>query len=165
MGLSGQERERLIDQYARGPERLRTALAAVPPEALRWRPGEGRWSAHEVVVHCADAEANAALRIRYLLAETEPLIVGYDQAEWARALDYASQSMEDALAATELARRRTEPLLRRLTDAQWARRGRHTETGPYDAEQWLRLYAVHLDNHAGQIGRNLAAWKASSTSR
>ncbi len=165
MALGPREREQLIEQYAHGPQRLREALAAVPREALRWRPGPDRWSVHEVIVHCADSEANAALRIRYLIAEKEALIVGYDQAEWARALDYDSQSMEDALLATELARRRTVPLLRGLTDEQWSRRGRHTESGPYGAEEWLRLYAVHLENHAGQIERNLAAWRASSSSR
>jgi len=83
MPLSHSERESLIGQYARGPERLRQALAMAPPEALRWRPGPGKWSVHEVVVHCADAETNAALRVRYLLAEKEPLIVGYDQDAWA----------------------------------------------------------------------------------
>ncbi|HVO09317.1 MAG TPA: DinB family protein [Vicinamibacteria bacterium] len=165
MGLSAEERNRLIEQYARGPRRLREALGTVPTEALRWRPGPGRWSAHEVVVHCADSETNAALRIRYLLAENEPLIVGYDQAEWARVFDYHSQSLEDALAATDLARRRTVPLLRSLDEAQWSRRGRHTESGPYGAEDWLRSYAVHLEGHAGQIEKNLAAWKASTSSR
>ena len=165
MGMNRQERERLIEQYARGPQRLRDALAAAPAEMRRWRPGEGRWSVHEVIVHCADSETNAALRIRYLLAEREPLIVGYDQAAWARVFDYHAQSMEDAFAATELARRRTVPLLRSLTDEQWARRGRHTESGPYGAEDWLRLYAVHLEGHAGQIERNLAAWRESQSSR
>jgi len=165
MALHPQERERLIEQYARGPERLRAALRTVPAGALRWRPGPGRWSAHEVIVHCADSETNAALRIRYLLAEKEPLIVGYDQAEWARAFDYHAQSLEDALVTTDLARRRTVPLLRGLSEAQWGRRGRHTESGPYGAEDWLRTYAVHLEGHAGQIERNLAAWKANSSSR
>ena len=51
-------------------------------------PGAGKWSVHEVVVHCADSETNAALRIRYLIAEKEPLIVGYDQDAWARVFDY-----------------------------------------------------------------------------
>ncbi len=165
MGMDPQDRERLIEQYARGPERLREALGKVPAEALRWRPGAERWSAHEVIVHCADSETNAALRLRYLLAEKEPLIVGYDQAEWARALDYHAQSLDDALATTELARRRTVPLLRSLGEAQWSRRGRHTEAGPYGAEDWLRVYAAHLEGHAAQIEKNLAAWTASSSSR
>jgi hypothetical protein len=163
--MSREERGSLIEQYARGPARLREALAKVPKGALQWRPEPGRWSAHEVGVHCADAEANAALRIRYLLAEKEPLIVGYDQDAWARLFDYHAQPLEEALAAAASARSRTVPLLRRMTDADWAKAGRHTESGPYSAEDWLRIYAVHLEGHARQIERNVEAWAARPSSR
>jgi hypothetical protein len=165
MAMSREERERLVEQYARGPERVREALARVPREALQWRPGPGKWSVHEVVVHCADSETNAALRIRYLVAEREPLIVGYDQDAWARCFDYHAQPLDESLAATAAARARTVPLLRKMTEGDWARAGRHTESGPYTAEDWLRIYAAHLDGHAKQIERNLEAWKASSSSR
>jgi hypothetical protein len=161
--MTREEREALVAQYARGPERLRAALARVPEQALQWRPGEGKWSAHEVVVHCADSETNAALRIRYLLAEPQPLIVGYDQEAWARLFDYHAQPLEDALAATTLARARTVPLLRGLGDSDWAKEGRHTESGRYTAEDWLRIYAAHLEGHAAQIERNLQAWTAKSS--
>jgi hypothetical protein len=72
------QRHRLIRQYASGPDRLEAALARVPPEARTWRPAPDSWSVHEVVVHCADSETNAHMRLRYLLAEPDPLIVGYD---------------------------------------------------------------------------------------
>ena len=160
MKLSVSEREELIARYARGPERLRSALERVPEEARRWRPEPAKWSAHEIVVHCADSEENAALRIRYLLAEKEPVILGYDQDEWARALDYHSAPLEPALAAVEAARGRTVPLLRRLSEAEWTREGRHTESGRYTAEDWLRIYADHLEGHAAQIQRNTDAWNS-----
>jgi hypothetical protein len=160
MALSSSEREALIARYARGPDQIRAALARVPEEARQWRPGPGRWSAHEVVVHCADSETNSALRIRYLLAEAEPVIIGYDQEEWARAFDYHSEPLEPALLALETARARTVPLLRRLTEADWAKAGRHTESGRYTVEEWLRTYAAHLEGHAGQIERGLVAWNA-----
>jgi hypothetical protein len=53
MTLSAAERRSLIDNYAAGPARLRAAIAAVPAEALTWRPAPREWSAHEVAVHCA----------------------------------------------------------------------------------------------------------------
>jgi len=165
MAMSRQERESLVEQYARGPDRLAAALSAVPQEALQWRPAPGKWSVHEVVVHCADSETNAALRIRYLLAEKEPLIVGYDQDAWARAFDYHAQPLEESLAVTVAARGRTAPMLRKMTDADWTKEGRHTESGHYTAEDWLRIYAAHLDGHARQIERNLEAWKARPSSR
>jgi hypothetical protein len=165
MALSHDEREALIEQYARGPVRIRETLASVPNEALAWRPAAGKWSVHEVVVHCADSETNAAMRIRYLIAEREPLIVGYDQDAWARVFDYQAQPLEDSLAAASAARGRTVPLLRRLTEGDWRKEGRHTESGRYTVEDWLRIYAAHLEGHAKQIERNVEAWKASASSR
>ncbi len=159
MPLATDERERLIEQYAAGPARLKAALETVPEEARKWRPAPGEWSAHEVICHCADSEANAALRIRYLAVEPDPLIVGYDQDAWAIALDYHSRPLEPALAVVEAVRANTVPLIRSLPDEAWQRSGRHTESGRYGAEDWLRIYAAHLEEHAQQIERNLAAWR------
>ena len=162
MAYSKSEREDLIRRYEEGPARLRAAWEKVPAEARKWRPAEGKWSAHEVVCHAADSETNAYARIRFLAAEKEPKILGYDQAHWAQALDYHTLPVEPAMATVEAVRANTVPLLRRLTEAAWTRQGTHTESGAYTADDWLRIYADHLENHAGQIERNLAAWKAKS---
>lgn len=159
MPLSPSERDALIARYERGPALLTAALAQVPAVAMQWRPGTGRWSAHEVVVHCADSEANAALRIRHLVSQAPPLIQGYDQERWAVALDYHRHPLDVALATVAAVRAHTVPLLRRLTDGDWAMVATHSESGRYTAEDWLRIYAEHLEQHAGQIERNLAAWK------
>ena len=160
MPLTRTERESLIERYAAGPARLRGALAQVPAEARQWRPKAGEWSAHEVVVHCADAETNAAARIRYLASETDPLILGYDESRWAVTFDYHRHPLEPALAVVDAVRANTLALLRRLPDDAWQREGRHTESGRYTAEDWLRIYAEHLDIHARQIEANLVAWRA-----
>jgi DinB superfamily len=161
MALSASERESLIQQYARGPEKLRAALAATPPEAVQWRPEVGEWSAHEVIVHCADSETQAASRIRVVVSEKEPVILGYDEAAWARDLDYHAHPVDVALATVDAVRANTVALLRRLPEAAWRREGRHTESGRYTAEDWLRIYAEHLENHARQIEANVAAWRRS----
>lgn len=126
---------------------------------MRWRPAEGEWSAHEIVVHCADSESNAALRIRYLVAEANPVVMGYDQEVWARALDYHAHPLEPALLAVESARANTAPLLHRLPEAAWAKVGRHSESGTYSATRWLEIYAAHLEEHSRQIEANVAAWQ------
>src|SRR6266536_3612756 len=153
------QRTTLIDQYADGPRRLREALARVPAETLTWRPAPGEWSAHEVICHCADSEATAYARIRFVIAERDPLIVGYDQEEWARRFDYHALPLAPALATVESVRATTAALLRTLSDEAWSRKGRHTEMGEYPAEKWLELYAEHLHGHAQQIENNLTAWK------
>lgn len=161
MSSTQSERERLIQRYADGPARLEGALARVPAAARTWRPGPGQWSAHEVVCHCADSETNGAARIRYLVCEPAPLVLGYDQETWAVALDYHGHPIEPALATVQAVRANTTALLRRLPEAAWAREGRHTESGRYTAQDWLGIYAEHLEIHARQIESNLAAWEAA----
>jgi len=159
--LNPAEREDRIERYARGPELLKAALGRVPEEARKWRPAPGKWSVHEVVCHCADSELNGAARIRYLTAEKDPVLVGYDQEEWARRFDYHQHPLGTALQTVEAVRANTAALLRRLPADAWSRVGRHTESGAYAVADWLDTYAEHLEKHSGQIDRNLAAWKAS----
>ena len=162
MALTSGEREKLIQQYADGPARLRAAHATVPAEALTWRPKPGEWSAHEVVVHCADSETQSASRIRVVVSEKDPVISGYDEAQWARDFDYHAHPIDVALATVDAVRANTAALLRRLAESAWSKVGRHTESGRYTAEDWLTIYAEHLENHARQIEANVAAWKAES---
>src|ERR1700680_3804447 len=158
MPFSLQERAGLIERYARGPALLKAALARIPRDALTWRPAPNNWSAHEIVVHCADSETNAHARLRFLLAEQKPVIQGYDQDRWAQALDYHSLPLEPALATVEAVRANTVPILRRMTEPDWRRVGQHTESGPYAAEDWLAIYAQHLEKPSRQIERALARW-------
>ena len=152
-------RESFLRRYAKGPLLLRTAWEAVPIAARTWRPSEGKWSAHEVVVHCADSETYAAIRIRLLLAEPEPLIVGYDENVWAQRFDYHASDPERALGLVEALRAHTSTMLSGLPGDAWGRTGRHSHSGPYSTDDWLRIYAEHLEIHAAQIGRNLVAWQ------
>jgi hypothetical protein len=155
------ERAGLIEAFAAGPARLREALKAVPAAAMQWRPALDGWSVHEIVIHCADSETMAAGRIRTVAVEPDPLIVGYDQERWAREFNYHELPVEMALLTVEAVRANTVPLLRRLPDTAWARVGRHTESGHYSAQDWLRTYARHLHDHAEQIERNVRQWQQS----
>ena len=157
--MNSEERTKLIQQYADGPRRLRAAWEAVPPDARQWRPAVGEWSAHEVVVHCADSETQAAARIRMLVMQPDPVIQGYDEAAWARDLDYHVHPTDVSLDTVDAVRAHTAVLLRRLPDSAWAKVGRHTQMGHYAAEDWLKIYAEHLEDHARQIEANVAAWR------
>ena len=156
MPFDAATRESFLQRYAEGAALLRQAWEDTPVEARTWRPGAGQWSAHEVVVHCADSETYAAIRIRLLLAEPEPLVVSYDETVWARRFDYHASDPELALHLVETVRAHTSAMLFRLLDEAWGRMGRHTQSGPYGTDDWLRSYGEHLEIHAAQIRRNLA---------
>ena len=135
---------------------LRAAVAGLSDAELDHRPSDGGWTPREVVHHVADSEMTSAVRLRRLIAEDDPLIVGYDGDEFARRLHYADRPIEPALAAVEGARATTVQILHGLTEDEWVRTGTHSESGPYGVEPWLEVYAVHCDEHADQIREALA---------
>jgi hypothetical protein len=163
MALTAAEREELIRRYEQGPALLRAALEKAPREAHKWRPAEHKWSIHEIVCHCADSEANGGMRIRYLVAEDKPVIVGYDQDRWAKTFLYHAANLYTALGVVEAVRAHTTDLLKRLPGSAWLATGTHTESGAYTADDWLKVYAEHLEKHSRQIEGNLRAWQAEET--
>lgn len=163
MTMTPAERERRIKQYAEGPARLRAVLETVPEDALQWRPAPDEFSVHEIVVHCADSETNAAARIRYLMAEKDPVIQGYDPANWASRFDYENHPLETALATIEAVRANTVPVIQRLNAGAWGKSGTHSESGKYTGNDWLRIYSDHLEEHIEQMKKNVAAWRTAGS--
>ena len=155
------ERTDLIAQYRDGYRAVAEALLKITPEELDARPGEGRWSAREIVHHLADSEMTAAVRLRLILATDRPAIQGYDQDEFARRLHY-DRPHETALELFRYARETTAELLERMTAADWLREATHSDAGAFGAERWLQIYAPHAHKHARQIREARgAATKAS----
>jgi hypothetical protein len=88
-----------------------------------------------------------------------PYIQGFDQDEFAKKLRYSDRPVEAAMKAFEAARQTTAEILDHMTEDDWKRTGEHSEIGPYSAEKWLEIYAVHAHNHADQIRQSRAAFK------
>jgi hypothetical protein len=149
------ERERLIDRYEDGVRVVSEAVEGITDAELDAREGSGDWSPRELVHHLADSEMTAAVRLRLLIAQDAPTIIGYDQEAFVRHL-YPDRPIEPSLAAFAAARASTAPILRRLTEEQWQRAGTHNERGRYTVAEWLRIYAGHAHDHADQIRRTRA---------
>jgi hypothetical protein len=149
-------RRQLVQKYKEGYQTVRDAVEGATDAELDSRPAPAKWSAREIVHHLADSEMTSAVRLRLLLAEDKPAIKGYDEAEFARRL-YYDRPIAASLDAFRAARLTTAELLDRMTDAEWAREGTHTQLGRYAVEDWLRIYADHAHNHADQIRRARAS--------
>jgi hypothetical protein len=151
------ERAALVEQYRAGPAELRAALEEIGEANVDHRPADGGWTPREVVHHTADSEMTSAIRLRRLIAEDEPTIVGYDGDEFARRLRYDDRPIEPALEAIAGARSTTVQILERLTEPEWRRTGTHSEMGAYGVERWLGIYAAHCHEHADQIRKAVVA--------
>ena len=150
------ERKRLVAQYRDGYSAIAEALLKITPEELDARSGPGRWNTREIIHHLADSEMTSAIRLRRLLVEDRPHILGYDQDEFARRLHY-DRPHEASLELFRYSRMTTAELLDRMTEADWLREGTHSESGRYTVETWLSIYAEHAHKHARQIMEARAA--------
>ena len=148
--MDNETRKKLVDQYKDGYRVVVEALVGATDAELDRHPRLGKWSAREIVHHLADSEMTSAIRLRRLLAEDRPPIVGYDEAEFARRL-YYDRPIEASLEAFKAARVTTAEILDRMSEAEWSREGTHTEVGRFGVDTWLEIYAVHAHNHAAQI--------------
>jgi hypothetical protein len=149
-------RRTLVDRYKDGYRVVADALKGASDAELDAHPAPGKWSAREIVHHLADSEMTSAIRLRRLLAEDRPSINSYDEAEYARKLHY-DRPIQASLEAFKAARVSTADILDRMSDAEWAREGTHTESGRYTVEKWLEIYAAHAHSHAEQILRARAS--------
>lgn len=145
------EVEQLIESYERGYSEVESALRRLTEEELDHAP-DGEWTPRQIVHHLADSEMTSAIRLRRLLAEDEPRIMGYDEEEFARRLFY-DRPIESSMLAFRGARESTTEILRRLAEKDFSRAGTHSEIGPYSVLGWLQIYASHARDHADQIKR------------
>jgi len=158
--MNSQERNEKIELYGRGFDLLKAALAEVPQEAMKFKPAPTEWSVHEIIIHIADSESNAALRARKLIAEPGSVLMGYDQDIWATTLHYHEHNLEDALEVTRLARKTTYELLKRQSDEVLKNSVKHPEYDePYTFEKWIDIYSAHIPGHIEQIKNNVKLWK------
>jgi hypothetical protein len=137
------------------------ALIAEAGDRLRIRPARGEWSALECIGHIVDGELVVAARVRWILAEDEPDIVGYDQALWVAELRHNEDDPALLLATFEAVRRANLDLWARRPVLDRQRVGRHRERGPESYDMTFRLAAGHDRIHLAQARRALEVAGAS----
>lgn len=158
--MNTDERNKKIELYGRGYDLLKAVLTEVPQEAMKFKPTPADWSVHEIIIHIADSESNAALRARKLIAEPGSVLMGYDQDVWTNVLNYHEHNLEDALEVTRLARKSTYELLKRQPDEVFSHAVVHPEyEAPYTFEKWIELYSAHIPGHIEQIRNNVKIWR------
>jgi uncharacterized damage-inducible protein DinB len=137
----------VIDRYVRGAELLAYASQGLTPEQQTARPGPGDWSIAELVVHLLDADLVYADRMKRLIAEDHPTLQGFDENRWIERLDSQSLPVGEAVDLFVANRRWMARLLRKCSEADFARTGTHTEAGPKSLAEILITITGHVDHH------------------
>lgn len=131
--------------------RTRRVVTCIPPEALEWIPGPGRWSAGDQVRHIAGIE-------RWMYAETvrgRPSCYPGHGRELADGLP-AVLAYYDALHVDARAQ------FAALTSAEWTQRVKTPAGTPITTWKWLRAMLEHEAHHRGQLYFTLGLIGAST---
>lgn len=137
----------MIDDYLAPVAALRGAVAGMCREQLEARPIAGKWSTLEVVAHLADFDPILADRMKRVIAEERPYLVGADENRFAATLAYHHRDLEEELSLIECTRLQLARILRAQPKSVLQRVGVHSERGPLTLEQLLVGSGRHIQHH------------------
>jgi hypothetical protein len=137
----------LIDAYMAGPRVLRHAVDGMTREQVLARPVPGMWSTLEVVCHLADFDPILADRMKRIIAEDRPALLGADEKLFAAALAYHHRDLDEELAIIAHTRSQMARILRTLGPEVLTRVGVHNERGELTLERMLTTATNHIPHH------------------
>ena len=137
----------LIEAFVACSPRLRQAVAGLERDDLTARPGPGKWSILELVIHLTDSDCIAIDRMKRMLIEDNPSLLYADETAYVERLFPHEQTLEDALILFEAGRRQFARVLRQLPDEAFARRGTHNRRGTLTVAGTVKDYIDHVDHH------------------
>ncbi|MDK9699313.1 MAG: putative metal-dependent hydrolase [bacterium] len=144
------ERSQWIEELAKAPEELRSAVRGLNAEQLNSCYREGGWTLRQVVHHLPDSHLNAYVRCKLALTEERPLVKTYEEALWAELSD-STDDIDMSLDLLDALHRRWVSLLRSLTQEQWQREYLHPEMKNVPLHRLVGLYAWHGKHHIAHI--------------
>ena len=159
--MTPENRRQKIESYGNAYTQLVEALDNFPREMWQFRDEHGCWSIHEHIVHITDSEANSYIRCRRLIAEPGRTLMDYDENQWAAALDYHEQDIDDTLNLFKWLRGKSFTLIESLPESAWANTAYHPENGDTSLDDWLDTYEAHVREHVEYMQQNLEAWQAA----
>ncbi|MEA2709927.1 MAG: hypothetical protein QOF78_2528 [Phycisphaerales bacterium] len=150
----------LIEHYANGGDKLSLAIRGLTREDLLCPPdpdwNAGRWSIQQVVIHCVDSDLVSTDRLKRMIAEDNPTLIGYDENKFAANLFYDDQSADQAIALLDANRKLFTTVLRKLPENAWEREGTHNERGLMTVGGYLKATVDHLEHHLNFIHKKRA---------
>ncbi len=139
--------QKLIQQYLAGADALGPAIAGLSADDLNAHPIPETWSIRQIVLHVMDADLVTSERMKRVIAEENPPLIGFDESAFARNLFYESLDVELAAELFAKNRRMTAEILRRLPESAFARYGTHSERGRVTLGELVLVMVGHLEHH------------------
>lgn len=146
-----------LDVLAQTAPTLEDIVRTHPATVLRARPFEGKWTPNELIGHLVDGEWVSGYRVRLILCEDSPAVVGMNQDLWVAGQQHNEREPSDLVNMFRTMREINLALWKRLSPAELQRTGHHNERGPESLEVMLRMEAGHDLAHLDQLTRYIQA--------
>ena len=155
-------RVHLVSAFLDGPAQLRRVVSDLTAQQLSARPVPGRWSTIDVVCHLVDSDQAWCHRMKRVIAEERPLIIGYDESRFTATLAYEKHDVNEELALLDGMRRQMGRILNGLAEDAWSRTCVHSERGLMTLEEMLEAEVEHIPHHIRHIVEKRKALGLSS---
>ena len=126
-------------------------------KVLRTRPFAGKWTPNEIIGHLVDSEWVYGYRLRLILCEDHPIILGMNQELWVAGQRHDEREPAELVDTFRTMRQFNLAVWHRLSPAELQRAGQHNERGPESLDMTLRMLAGHDLSHLDQITRYISA--------
>ena len=134
---------------------LEKLLSSLTEEQANYKPAENIWNINEIVAHLADAEIQAYIRYRSVLADDIPFLVYNNQEKWSRELKHSTIPASESFSLLKIIRYKNYNLICSLSEDQMKREGLHSTKGKMTLQKLIESYISHLDKHISQIKKNI----------
>ena len=130
---------------------------------LRTRPFDGKWTPNEIIGHLTDSEWVYGYRLRLIVSEELPTILGTQQDRWVAAQRHNEREPSELVETFRTLRELNLAAWKRVPAADMERAGQHNERGPESLDVMLRLLAGHDLSHRNQIAQYIEAVRQRRT--
>jgi hypothetical protein len=137
----------IIEEYVRGGPALAQAIQGLTQKEFLAHPVPGTWSIQQIVMHLMDSDLIASDRMKRIIAEENPTIIGYHETWFSQRLFYEKQDPFLAAELFDKNRQMTAIILRSLPDSAYERIGTHNEHGRLTLGEMVAMYVQHLEHH------------------
>lgn len=155
LGLLGNQNP--IEVLAKTADVLGGIIESHSGQTLQSRPFPGKWTPNEIIGHLSDSEWVYGYRIRLILCQEKPVILGMDQDLWVAGQKHNERQPRDLLAMFRNLRAANLELWKQMTPSDLTRVGRHNERGEESLGLMLKMNAGHDLSHIDQLTRYIAA--------
>jgi len=141
----------LIKNYETGPSLLANSVSQMTEEQLDASPIAGRWSTRQVICHIADFEPIYADRMKRIIAEEVPTLLGGDPNDFVARLHYEARDIGNELRLIEVTRIQLASILKTIDEAEFERIGMHSRDGELSIKTLLERITGHIPHHIETI--------------